>query len=375
MIYLDSAATTLQKPSAVAEAVRCAIVRCASPGRGLYHEAMEAAETVYECRREAATLFGVKKPENVVFTMNATHALNIAIRSVVRPGMRVAISGFEHNAVVRPLKALGAETTVVRSAAFSVEEILEGFQKALPGAEAAVCTHVSNVFGFVLPIREIAAACREYGVPLIVDASQSAGSLPLNAGELGARFIAMPGHKGLLGPQGTGILLCDGEAAPLLYGGTGVDSLALTMPEQLPERLEAGTLNVCGIAGLREGIRFVRRLGTESIHAREVRLTGILSRRLASSGLLRVFNPPEENRAGVLSVIPLKGSCEELGDALGSFGIAVRTGLHCAPLAHQTVGTLSTGTVRLSVSPFTAEREIGIAVETINKILKDSYRL
>ena len=217
--------------------------------------------------------------------------------------------------------------------------------------------------------------CRQYDVPLIVDASQSAGVLDLDFPGLGAAFAAMPGHKGLLGPQGTGILLCRDAGIPLLSGGTGGDSRSHFMPETLPERLEAGTHNVCGIAGLREGIRFVRRRTTQRIYSVEERLMHRLAARLNKLPGLRVFLSERDNQSGVLSVIPSGMSCDALSERLGAAGIAVRSGLHCAPLAHETAGTIRTGTVRLSVSPFNTPQEIDCAAERIENILKNSYKL
>ena len=231
------------------------------------------------------------------------------------------------------------------------------------------------MFGFILPVEEIAALCRKHSVPLLLDASQSAGILDLNFPALGAAFAAMPGHKGLLGPQGTGILLCRDKGMPLLSGGTGGDSRSHFMPDALPERLEAGTHNVCGIAGLREGIRFVRRKTTQQIFAEERRLLCRLAARLNDLPALRVYLSENDNQSGVLSVVPEKIGCDALSERLGAAGIAVRSGLHCAPLAHETAGTLSTGTVRLSVSPFNTAQEIYRAAETLENILKNSYKL
>ena len=206
MISMDHGATSFPKPLSVIRAVERTMRTCANPGRGGYEAAQNADRVVYGCREEAAALFGCR-PEQVVFTMNCTHGLNMAIRSIVRPGMKVAVSGFEHNAVMRPLYALDADIRICGRRLFDWEDILRDFQAALDhGAEAVVCTHVSNVFGYILPLEQIADLCRQRGIPLIVDAAQSAGTLPLDLGALGADFIAMPGHKGLLGPQGTGIL-------------------------------------------------------------------------------------------------------------------------------------------------------------------------
>ncbi len=357
MIYLDSAATSLIKPASVGRAVLRAMRTMASPGRGAHAPAMLAAETVYACREAAALLFHVPDPSRVVFTLNATHALNIAIRSLVRPGARVLISGFEHNAVTRPLCALGAELRVAGRRLFDPADTLRAWREALPGAEAAVCTMVSNVFGYVLPIAEIAALCRAAGVKLIVDASQAAGVLPVDFESLGAAFVAMPGHKGLLGPQGTGLLLCGEDGVPLLQGGSGSESRLQTMPEALPEHLEAGTHNVAGIAGLLEGIRYVTETGSEEILARE---TLLLRRAVGclTGGGLELFTGPEGTQCGVLSLRCPRMDCEELAAGLARRGICVRAGLHCAPTAHESAGTLETGTLRLSFSPFLSEGEL-----------------
>ena len=361
MIYLDSAATTLQKPSSVARATAWAIQHLASPGRGGHRPAMAAADTAFACREAAAELFHVPEPERVVFTFNATHGLNIAIKTLAKPGSRVVISGYEHNAVTRPLHAVpDLKLRVARSPLFDGEAALEAFEKELDqGADLAICTHVSNVFGFILPVEKIAELCRDRGVPLIIDASQSAGCLPLDFEKLGAAFVAMPGHKGLYGPQGTGLLLCGMDPEPLLQGGTGSESRLQSMPAFLPDRLEAGTHNVAGLAGLLEGLRFVRRRGVENIAAQESMLIRQMGEGLKEVPGARVFlaqNPLEQS--GVLSFQLENWDCEDLGDALGDRGFALRAGLHCAPLAHESAGTLERGTVRASVSAFNTRRDV-----------------
>lgn len=354
MIYLDSAATTFRKPPAVAAAVQHAMETMSSPGRGGYAAAMEAAETVFSCRMELAELFGVRNPEQIVFTMNATHALNLALKSLVRRGDRVVISGYEHNAVTRPLRAIGAEIAVARAPLFHPETVAEVFEHLMtPDTRVVVCSHVSNVFGFIQPVEEIAALCRQRGIPLVVDASQSAGVLPLEFGRLEPAFAAFPGHKGLYGPQGTGVLICreDVNVKPLMEGGTGSLSLRQEMPEFLPDRLESGTHNVPGIAGLLEGVRYVRRRGLDSICLKERSLTLWIAEELKRIPGLRVFSEPGlRNQTGVLSVVPEGKDVEQIGMMLAEQGVAVRTGIHCAPLAHDSVGTLKTGTIRLSLS-------------------------
>ena len=360
MIYFDSAATTLQKPPAVARASAWAIGNLASPGRGGHLAARRAAEAAYTCRRLAAELFEVADPQQVARTFNATHGLNLAIKTLVKPGMTVLISGYEHNAVTRPLAAIPDVTVKVAAGPlFRPGAFLEEFRRQLTqDVDVVVCTHVSNVFGYILPIEQVAQLCREKGVPLIIDASQSAGCLPLSMERTGAAIIAMPGPKGLYGPQGTGLLLCAGPAEPLLQGGTGSESLKQTMPAFLPDRLEAGTHNIAGVAGLVEGLRFVMNRGPAQIGRQEQELTAQLGEGLSQIPGLQVFQDREGgSQAGVLSFRAGGQDCEELCERLGDMGYAMRAGLHCAPLAHRTAGTLETGTIRASVSAFNTRQE------------------
>lgn len=360
MIYFDAAATSFQKPASVGRAVAEAMAAMSSPGRGGYPTAQMADRTLVECREELAQLFQVPDPESVVFTSNATHGLNIAIRSLVKPGSRVVLSGYEHNAVTRPLYAIpGVKLHVVNTPLFQPEEMLRGFSKLITAdTTAVVCTHVSNVFGYVLPIGEISALCRERGVPLIVDASQSAGILPVDFAAWQAAFVAMPGHKGLYGPQGTGVLLCGVPTEPLLRGGTGSNSKEQEMPEFLPDRLEAGTHNMPGVAGLLAGVRFVRKLGIQRIRDHEWRLKEQLLTFLEGRQDFRVYGCHDEAlQAGVLSFAPVEGDCESLCDRLAEEGFALRSGFHCAPFAHRTAGTIQGGTIRFSASAFNSQRE------------------
>jgi len=368
MIYFDAAATTFQKPRAVKDAVRAAMDTMSSPGRGNYPSAALAAQTLFECRMELGALFGVENPEQVVFTSSATHGLNIAIRSLVPPGGRVVISGYEHNAVTRTLQAIdGLTVHVVNTPLFDREAMVRGFSERItPDTDAVICTHVSNVFGFILPVEEIAALCRRRKVPLILDASQSAGCLPIDQKMLRAAFIAMPGHKGLYGPQGTGVLLCDREGEPLLTGGTGSGSQDQQMPDFLPDRLEAGTHNVPGIAGLLAGVRFVRATGLAGIRRHARLLKEQLLSALESDSRYQVFGNHDGNlQTGVLSFLPREGDAEELCEHLSSRGFALRGGLHCAPCAHRTAGTLDTGTARFSVSAFNRPDEVARLVREL----------
>ena len=373
MIYLDSAATSLQKPPQVGSAMEYAVSHYSSPGRGGYSTSAAAGELAYRCRRLAGELFQTAGPEQVVFTSSATHGLNIAIRTLVKPGGKVMISGYEHNGVTRTLESIPEVTaTVLGGRLFAPEEMLRLIEEHLDGSyDAVILCYVSNVFGYVLPVAEMAAVCRERGVPLIVDASQAAGVYPIRLRDWGADFAAMPGHKGLYGPQGIGLLLCGREeVTPLITGGTGSNSMDSNMPEFLPDRLEAGTHNMPGIAGLYQGMRFVRAVGTERIRRWEEGLKDCLVNGLGTMEDVEVFAGPSQ--AGVVSFRTAAMDCEVLGNELAERGIAVRAGLHCAPLAHETAGTLESGTVRVSVSAFTHPREVELFLCTLDRILRKS---
>ena len=364
MIYLDNGATSFHKPGAVRRGVQLAMETCANPGRGGYPAAAEAARQVFHCREQAAKLFDCRE-EQVVFTSNCTHGLNIAIHSLVRPGGKVLVSGFEHNAVTRPLYGLEAKTIVAGRKLFDWENTLSEFEDGLKkGVDAAVFTHVSNVFGYILPVEEMAALCRQYRVPFIVDAAQSAGSLHVSLAQLGADFIAMPGHKGLLGPQGTGLLLCGDMPKPFLRGGTGSESRNPDMPEILPDRLEAGTLNVPGIAGLGAGIAWLRRRGIGNIFREEQYQAKRCAEGLRRLGMC-VFSG--EHQAATVSFLPGM-DCEDAAGLLAKRGIAVRAGLHCAPLAHESAGTLGSGTVRVSFGHDAADHQTKALLRAVSKL-------
>ena len=374
MIYLDNAATTLRKPRAVHEAVRRAMHAAAGYARSGHAAALRAGETVYACREQAAALFGVRDPARVVFTMNATHALNLAIHALAQPGMRVVVSGYEHNAVMRPLALRGIGPVVLDAPLWDGAAMAGRAERALAdGAQLFILNHVSNVFGCVLPLEEIAALLDAAGVPLILDASQSAGVLELDVSRhpcLAA--VCMPGHKGLYGPQGTGILLAlDDRLAqhPLLAGGTGSRSEDMRQPAFLPDALESGTPNVPGIAGLAAGIAFVRAQGASHILAHERRLTREFVRALAPEPRIVCYAHPAQT--GVVSLTVRGAPCETVAEALARQGVAVRAGLHCAPLAHRTAGTERTGTVRFSFSAFSTAQETGQAAALLRQAVKN----
>lgn len=376
MIYLDNAATTLQKPPTVARAMKKALQSCGGAGRGGHQAAMKAADVLLECRQEAALLLGASDPERIVFTMNATHALCTAIGSLSGKPGRVVVSGFEHNAVMRPLEALksqGFTVKVLQTPLFEPEMALHLFEDALSrDVSFVVCTHVSNVFGYILPIERIAQLCRVRGIPLIVDASQSAGTLPILADEMPGAYFCMPGHKGLYGPQGTGIMVVPEEAPtiPLLRGGTGSRSSDMHMPDFLPDRLEAGTHNMPGIAGLCEGIKFIRHSGVDTILRGERALTSRLVDALLRHRRVRLYRSNHLFcQTGVLSFRIDGMDVECTAERLSKAGCAVRAGLHCAPVAHKTADTYPGGTVRVSFSHFNNTRDVSGFVQAVENIL------
>lgn len=366
MIFLDNAATTFKKPMQVYRAINNAMQSCASVGRGSYAESHAAASKVLDCRLELQKLFNLPDPSCVAFTYNATVALNMAIKGFLHDGAKVLISGYEHNAVVRPLEALcerRIKYSHVVSPLFEPEKLIEGFKSAIPkGIDAVICNHVSNVFGYILPIYELDELCASHGIPMIIDASQSAGIIPIDVQKFKAvKFICMPGHKGLFGPQGTGVLISlnGGDASTIIEGGTGSDSASPIQPSYMPDKFESGTHNVAGIAGLCEGIRFVRREGLDRIRKHEHTLISQAAHGLEKTGNFDIFYTSDQNlQSGVLSFIPRSVTPEHFAELMASSGISLRAGLHCAPLAHRTAGTFSTGTVRLSVSPLNTHRDI-----------------
>ena len=367
MIYLDNAATTWPKPAAVRGAVQQALtVYGANPGRSGHNMGLAASEAVYRSRETLADFFHLDNPANVVFVQNCTMALNIVIKGMLENGGRMVVSDLEHNAVMRPLHGLSPDSPV-----YDVARVVPGepaatvaaFERCVtPQTRAIVCMHASNVFGTRLPIREIGAMAHRRGLPFIVDGAQSAGVLPIDMQADNIDFLCVPGHKGLYGPMGIGALLCNSDRVlpPFVEGGTGSQSMELSQPEELPDRLESGTLNTAGICGLKAGVDFVRERGIEEIFGRETRLMSLLYDRLSAMPGVKLYTPRPDGTAcaPVLSMNVVGRRSEETAQALNRRGIAVRAGLHCAPSAHRRFGTLETGTVRFSPSVFTTREEI-----------------
>jgi cysteine desulfurase family protein len=343
-----------------------------NPGRSGHAKSIEAGRTVLRARELVAEVLHVHDPSRIVFTKNATEALNTVIVGLLRPGDRVVTTSMEHNSVLRPLEALaraGVHVEVV--AADGSGRVDPGaFAQALdPGARLAVVTHASNVTGTVNDIAAIGAACRQHGVPLLVDAAQSAGCLPIDLEALAVDYLAFSGHKGLLGPQGTGGLYVRSEEGlpPFTRGGTGSLSDREEQPEFLPDRFESGTLNVPGLAGLSEGVAYLLRRGVEQVARHDSRLREAFLETLAGNVRVTVFGGGSEvPHTGVVSIAIAGLSPSEAGEALERrFGVLTRIGLHCAPRAHRTIGTFPHGTVRLGWGPFTSERDMARAARAV----------
>lgn len=377
MIYLDNAATTYPKPNSVRNAVTFALRRYgANPGRAGHSMSMAAAEEIYRCRTAAADFFHARGPECVVFTLNCTHALNYVLKGILKPGDHVVTSCIEHNAVSRPLYALslsGVEVTEAQVYPGDNNATVDSFRRSIrANTRLVVCTHASNVWGFRLPVERIAALCHEYRIPIAVDCAQSAGVLPIDMQDSGIDYLCIAGHKGLYGPMGTGMLITanGSELATLVEGGTGTNSAEAQQPEAMPERMESGTQNMPGIAGLRAGIEFVRARGTKRIFEHEIGLVRYLYRRLAHMKNVRLYTDEPDPRyfAPVLSFNVGDLPSEIVGRKLNEHGIAVRAGLHCAPAAHRFCGTLEQGAVRVCPSVFTRRAEMDRLVQVLASI-------
>lgn len=372
MIYLDNSATTYPKPQGVRQAMHRALVEYgANPGRSGYGMCLRTTQAVYECRKLAADFFGAAGPECVLFQPSCTQALNLVLKGALKAGDHVVVSDLEHNAVMRPLTALasrGITYTVAKVVPGDNDATLESFRKALgPKTKLVVCTMASNVFGIRVPVERITALAHQYGVKVCVDAAQGAGLIPIHIGESGIDYLCCAGHKGLYGPMGTGLLVLrepEELLGTLVEGGTGTQSRNLQQPEEVPERYESGTQNVPGILGLGAGIEFVRRRGPERICREELQKLRYLHGRLSKMGKVTLYTPPPEEPwfVPVLSFNLDGVPSERTGEFLAKGGIAVRCGLHCAPLAHEKLGTLETGTVRVSPSVFTRKEDMDALV-------------
>lgn len=350
----------------------------ANPGRSGYGMSMRTTQALYDCRRTAADFFGASGPECVVFQPSCTQSLNLVLKGSLRSGDHVVVSDLEHNAVMRPLTVMadkGISYTVAETFPGDNDATLNSFRKAMqPNTKLVVCTHASNVFGIRLPVERIAALTHQYGAKICVDCAQTAGLVPISVTAGGIDYLCVAGHKGLYGPMGTGLLILrnpQDRLATLTEGGTGTQSRSLLQPDDPPERYEPGTQNVPGILGLRAGIEFVKRKGQQNIFRSEMKKIEYLYDRLAAISQVELYTmPPREPFFVPVLSFNLKGeTSENVGEYLAQNGIAVRCGLHCAPLAHEKMGT-EEGTVRVSPSVFTRREEIDMLLSRIR-----GYRL
>ena len=373
--YLDNAATTYPKPASVYEAVLHAMEQIgATPGRAAHRMAREASAVVAGAREKVARLLDIPDPNRVLFTKNATESINLVLKGWLRAGDRVVISGMEHNAVVRPLERLSAAGVGVeivpctRGGRIDLKAFRNRFQ---PSPRLVVLTHASNVNGGLQPVDEVAKVCEEHGVPLLLDAAQTAGGQAISVSDWQLGMLACSGHKGVLGPPGVGILYIrpDLDVLPLMEGGTGSLSEEAVQPEYCPDRYESGTPNLPGIAGLAAGIDFIAGRGMDSILKHELGLAAILEDELGGLPGIRVLKP-DVRGTGVVSFVIEGLNPSDVGYLLDAgFDIAVRTGLHCAPLAHRTLGTFPEGTVRVSPGYSTTQDEIEYFLKSLRSLL------
>lgn len=375
MIYLDNAATTFPKPAAVSNTMMHFMAeRAANPGRSGHALSMKAAESVYRCREAAANFFHAPGPENVAFFMNATQAINAALKGNASEGAEVITSTLEHNAVMRPLYRLSQKGMPYRVADVAEDDdaTVHNFERLItPKTVMIACTHASNVTGKVLPIEKLGALCRAHGLRFLVDASQTAGTLPIDMQACGISYLCMPGHKGLYGPMGTGMLLAaDGtELTTIMEGGTGSNSVSLDQPDFMPDRLESGTVNAPGIVGLHAGLEFVARRGIRQIyeeeHAQALRLYDLLSH---TAGVTLYTPRPEKGYVPIISFNIDGMSSVEAAAELDKMGFALRGGLHCSPAAHNRYNTLSQGMVRASFGAFNTREDVLLLAAAVQRL-------
>ncbi|MBR0597696.1 aminotransferase class V-fold PLP-dependent enzyme [Sinanaerobacter chloroacetimidivorans] len=377
MIYLDNGATSFPKPKGMLMAMNeCISTYCGNPGRSGHSMSMRTGEEVFKARRAVGELFGIKDYSRILFTLNTTGALNLGIKGVLEPGDHVVTTSMEHNSVLRPLRALenqGIETTIVKCGMDGSLDINSIKNVIKENTKLIVCTHASNVTGTIMPIKELGAFARKKKILFMVDGAQSAGSVPIDVDSMNIDLLALPGHKGLLGPLGTGLLYVrEGvNVKTLIEGGTGTNSKDLIQPWEYPEGYESGTVNAPGIIGLGYSCKYVKKMGIQNIKNYEDELIEILDGSLRNMQGITVYGPWDcRKKTGIVTFNINHLSCEDVCDKLNGYGIASRGGFHCAGLAHKTIGTYDTGAIRLSVGPFNTKKDIQTAVRAIYQIKK-----
>ncbi|MDD7796102.1 aminotransferase class V-fold PLP-dependent enzyme [Clostridium sp. 'White wine YQ'] len=378
MIYLDNGATSFPKPKEVCgEVEKCLKEYCANPGRGAHNMSIECDFKIMQCRENISKLFNVKNPLNVIFTSNTTDALNIVINGVIKEKDHVISSYLEHNSVLRPLRhkeKQGTELSLIKgdkNGKLSTEDIEREIK---PNTKAIILNHGSNVIGTIQDIEKIGTLAKEKGILFIVDGAQTSGKIEIDMEKYNIDFLAVPGHKGLLGPQGTGALCIRNKMSfeALKYGGTGSQSSSMEQPDFLPDKFESGTLNTPGIVGLSKGIEFINRVGLENIKEKEIQLTNYLIQKLRILDFVECYGPLDEKEKTSIISFNLKGmESSEVGRALNDRDIYVRTGYHCCPLVHKLIGTENRGTVRVSIGYFNSKEDLDELIFSLKEIYKE----
>ncbi len=375
MIYFDNSATTNPKPVTVLSASNSGMKNYSfNSGRGGYRQSVLTSDKIYDVREKISALISFP-PQNIAFTLNCTHALNMAIKGSVKRGDHIIISPLEHNAVSRPVDTLarkGLVTYDIAKFSFDREELVNNFKKLIrSNTSLIICMHASNVFGYTFPIREIGGLCRENNIRFIVDGAQTLGIMPISSQD-NVDVLCAPGHKGLYGPMGTGFMAVndDIDIDTIIEGGTGSSSMNLNQPDFLPDRFESGTLNNSGIIGLGAGVDFVMKRGIDRIYNHELNLVEMLYKEMEKNSRVTFYTPfPRKfDYAPIFSFNYADYPSEKTAELLANRGIAVRAGLHCAPLAHRAFNTIDRGTVRVSPSVFTTPRECEIFINTLKKL-------
>lgn len=379
MIYLDNAATTYPKPQSVIKAVDDALKKSANPGRSGHSLSQNTAVSVYQVREKLKDMFSAPSVENVIFTLNCTHAINYVLKGLLKSGDRIVTSSFEHNAVMRPLEKLkkqGVHVDIAEAYPDDKEATVRSFSRLInTNTKLVICTAASNVIGLKMPIKEIGMMCKQFGTSFCVDAAQLAGICDINMKECNIDYLCIAAHKGLYAPMGTGVLITkDNRLETIIEGGTGTASIMLDQPNDLPEMLESGTINVPGIIGIGAGIDFVKSKGFDKIYSHEMGLVKRLYKQLKSTPGVKLYTPePDDNYAPVLSFNINGLNSVDSASKLNSLGFATRAGLHCAPFAHKRIGTIESGTVRICPSVFTSGQDIDKFAAAVRQISAKSH--
>jgi len=378
VVYLDNAATTWPKPQSVLDAVyECMKAYGANPGRSGHRMAVFAASIILYTREMLCSLFNVKDPFWFIFTFNCTDSLNMAIKGLLKPGQHVITTSMEHNSIIRPLMRMenqGVEVTIVKCSENGQVDP-DDIKKAIKAnTSMIITTHASNVTGTLMPVEEIGDIARSCGIIYLIDAAQTAGIIPIDLSKLPVDLVALPGHKGLLGPQGTGVLyIREGvELETIREGGTGSQSDSIYQPDFIPDKYESGTMNTPGIAGLGAGIKYLQQQDQHKLHLREKRLVKLFVEALSQIKGIRYYGLADHScKTGIVSINIGDKDSSEVTDILDQkYGIAVRGGLHCSPMAHQTIGTEKKGVVRFSFGIFNTMEEVKYCVKAVEEILR-----